>query len=202
MGDGEGGAQAAAPGLEAVVLVLEVAALGLGGGDHRRRPAVEVDIALAGAAALLPAGALVAAGTNSGPGAQVVDAQEHAHVDADLGDQGGRNHPVDAGDLRWERMGRAIRLKPFANALVEPCDVRLDRFEPAQLHRQEEAVMLLEAAVEREDQIGALAAQLASGEIGHRLERGLARDQRPEHRAAGHAENVGSDARQLDVGGL
>ncbi len=62
--------------------------------------------------------------------------------------------------------------------------------------------MLLDAPVERQDQIGAFAAQLAPGEIGHRLGRGLARDQRPEHRAAGHAEDVGSDARQLDVGGL
>ncbi len=66
----------------------------------------------------------------------------------------------------------------------------LDRFEPAQLHRQEEAVMLLETAVEREDQVGALAAKQAPGEIGHRLGRGLARDQRPEHRAAGDAEDV------------
>ena len=62
--------------------------------------------------------------------------------------------------------------------------------------------MLLDPPVERQDQIGALAAQLPSGEIRHRLGRGLALDQRPEHRAAGHAEDVAGDARQLDVGGL
>ncbi len=75
----------------------------------------------------------------------------------------------------------------------------LDRFEPAQLHRQEEAMMLLDPPVERRDQIGALAPQLALGEIRHRLGRGLALDQRPEHRAAGHAEDIAGDARQLDV---
>ena len=32
--------------------------------------------------------------------------------------------------------------------------------------------------------------------------RGLALDQRPEHRAAGYAEDIAGDARQLDVGGL
>ena len=63
-------------------------------------------------------------------------------------------------------------------------------------------MMLLDPPVERQGQIGALAAQLALGEIRHRLGRGLARDQRPEHRPAGHAEDVAGDARQLDVGGL
>src|SRR5271166_3620674 len=73
--DGEGRAHGAAAGLETVEFVFEIAALGPRGGDrgadqHR----AEVDIALSGAAALLPAGALVAAGTDAGPGAQVMDA--------------------------------------------------------------------------------------------------------------------------------
>jgi hypothetical protein len=50
---------------------------------------------------------------------------------------------------------RAIGLEPLGNAQIERVDVRLDRFEPAQLHRQEEAVMLLEAPAERLDQIAA-----------------------------------------------
>ncbi len=103
-------------------------------------------------------------------------------------------------DFEWPLS--AIGLEPLADAQVERCDVRLDRFEPAQLHRQEEAVMLLDPPVKRQNQIGALAAQLAFGESGHRLGRGLAFDQRPEHRATGYAEDVAHDARQLDVGGL
>ena len=132
----------------------------------------------------------------------MIDAQEYAHVDADFRDQHGGNHPVDAGNLHQECVRRGIGLEPLANAQVERCDVRLDRLEPAQLHRQEEAVMLLNAPVERQDQIAALVAQPAPGEIGHRLGRGLARNQLPEHRAAGDAENVRSDARQLGDGGL
>src|SRR5208283_1945236 len=169
--DGERCAQGAAAGLEAVELVLEIAALGSGRGDRgANQDGAEVDVTLAGPAALLPASALVIAGTDARPGRQMIDAKKYAHIDADLGDQHGRNQPVDARNLHQECVLRAIGLEPLANAPVERCDVRLDRFEPAQLHRQEEAVVLL--------------------------------DQRPEHRAAGHAENVGSDARQLDVGGL
>ena len=84
----------------------------------------------------------------------MIDAQEYTHVDADLGDQHGRNHPVDAWNLHQERVRCAIGLEPLANAQVDRCDVGLDGFEPAQLHGQEEAVMLLEAPVERQDQIG------------------------------------------------
>src|SRR3974390_2568769 len=63
-------------------------------------------------------------------------------------------------------------------------------------------MMLLDPPVERQNQIRALPPQLAPGEMGHRLGRGPTLDQAPQHRAAGYAENVGSDARQLDVGGL
>src|SRR5271157_2048465 len=201
--DGERRAQGAAAGLEAMEFIFEIAAFGSCGGDGGAdQDGAEVDVALPGPAALLPARTLMTAGTDAGPGRQVIDAQEYAHVDADLGDQHGRNQPVDTGNLHQERVLHAIGLKPLADAQVERCDVRLDRFEPAQLHRQEEAVMLLDPPVERQDQIGALAAQLALGEIRHRLGRGLALDQRPEHRAAGHAEDIAGDARQLDVGGL
>ena len=61
-------------------------------------------------------------------------------------------------------------------------------------------MMLLHSALERQDEIGALATQLAPGEIRDRLDRRPALDQRPEHRAAGHAEDVAQYARQLDVG--
>lgn len=116
-----------------------------------------MDIALASAPALLLAGALTIAGTHAGPCGEMVDAEEDTHLDADLGDQHGRNQPVDARNLHQECVLRAIGFKPLANALVECCDVRLDRFEPAQLHGQEEAVMLLDPPVERQDQIGVVA---------------------------------------------
>ena len=46
------------------------------------------------------------------------------------------------------------------NAQVKRGYVLLGRFEPAQLHRQEEPVVLVHLAVERQHQLGALAAQL------------------------------------------
>ena len=61
-------------------------------------------------------------------------------------------------------------------------------------------MMLLHSPLERQDEIGALAAQLSFGEIGHLFNRGSALDQRLEHRPAGHAEDVAQHARQLDVG--
>ena len=67
VGDGEGGAQAAPAGLEAMEFVLEVAPLGSRrrhrGADQDR---AEVDVAFARPAALLPAGALVGAGADAG----------------------------------------------------------------------------------------------------------------------------------------
>jgi hypothetical protein len=154
----------------------------------------------------LPALSLVA-GTDARPSRERVDADEDAHVDADLGDQHGRDHPVDAGNLHQERVRRGNKARA-----ARRCAGRAPRCPPrslraggscmARVHGQEEAVMLLDALVERQDQIGALAAQLAPGEIGYCFGRGLARDHRPKHRAAGDAEDVGSNARQLDVGGL
>ena len=70
-------AQGAAAGLEAVELVLEIAALG-----SRRgycgidQDGEEVDVALPGPAALLPARTLMTAGTDAGPGRQVIDSLE------------------------------------------------------------------------------------------------------------------------------
>ena len=97
-------------------------------------------------------------------------------------------------------MRRLVRFEPFVNPQVESCDVLLDRFEPAQLGGQEEPMMLLHSPLERQDELGALATQLALGEIRHCLDRRLTLDQGPKHRPAGHAEDVAHYARQLDVG--
>src|SRR3954447_22067337 len=85
--NGQGGTQRAAPGLEAVELVPQIAALGSrggnGGADQDR---AQMHVALAGPPALLFAGALVTAGANPGPGGQVVDAKKDTHVGAHFGD--------------------------------------------------------------------------------------------------------------------
>src|SRR5208283_3579981 len=88
--DGGSRAHGAAARLEAVELVLEVAALGpRGGNGGADEHGAQMDIALAGAPALLLAGALMVAGTHAGPCGEMVDAEEDAHIDTDLGDQDG-----------------------------------------------------------------------------------------------------------------
>ena len=74
--------------------------------------------------------------------------------------------------------GVPIGLEPFANAQVEPCDVRLDRFEPAQLHPSGGSGDAPRGGRRAPGSDRALTAQSASGETGHRLGRGLARDRR------------------------
>ena len=63
-----------------------------------------MDIALAGAPVLLLAGALVVAGTDACPCGEMLDAEEDAHVDADLGDQDGGDDPIDARNLHQQRV--------------------------------------------------------------------------------------------------
>ena len=203
VGDGERGAQCAATGLEAVELVLEIAALGSGRGDGGAdQDGAQMDIALPGPAALVLAGALVIAGADAGPGGQMVDAEEHAHVDADLGDQDGGDHPVDPWDLHEQGMGDTIGFELDGDAFVKGRNILLGGFEAAQLRGQQEAVVLLHPSFERQNQIGPLAAQLPLGQIRHRFGRGGSSDQSLEHGASRDAEHVAGDAGQLDVGCL
>src|SRR3954453_15190307 len=97
--NGQGGPQRAATGLEAVELVPQIAAFGPrrgnGGTDQDR---AQMHVALAGTPDLLLARALVAAGTNAGPGSKVMDAEEDAHVRADFGDDDRADQPIDPGN--------------------------------------------------------------------------------------------------------
>src|SRR5208337_3823912 len=69
-------------------LSLEIAALGSRRGDRGAdEHGAQMDIALAGAPALLLAGALMVAGRHAGPCGEMVDAEEDAHIDTDLGDE-------------------------------------------------------------------------------------------------------------------
>jgi len=67
------------------------------------------------------------------------------------------------------------------------------RFEPAELHAQQEAVVLLDLALECQHQVVMLAAQPPLGEVSHLFGCGVALDQSLEHGSAGHAEDVGGD---------
>src|SRR3954469_19529723 len=201
--NGQGGTQRAATGLEAMELVPQIAAFGArrgnGGADQ---DCAQMHVALTGTPALLLACALIAAGANAGPGGKVVDAEEDAHVGADFGDDDRGDQPIDPGDGHQQGHFGAIGQQSFADPRVEGSNIRFDRRDAAKLHREQEAVMLFDAAGEGLNQLGALAAQLASGEGRDLLGRAAAGDKRPQHGAAGDAEDVAHHARQLDVGRL
>ena len=74
----------------------------------------------------------------------MVRTDEHAHIDTDLGNENRGDHPVDAGDLHQESMLCAVWLEPLRDARGERLDVVLGCFEPVQLDRWQEAMMLLE----------------------------------------------------------
>jgi len=63
----------------------------------------------------------VVAGTEARPGCQVMDAEEHAHVHADLGNQDRGNDPIDARYL----YGRNAKLVFSAILQVDAGDVGL-----------------------------------------------------------------------------
>src|SRR3954465_2914917 len=97
--NGQGGTQRAATGLEAVELVPQIAAFGARRGNSGTdQDRAQMHVALAGTPALLLARALIAAGANAGPGGKVVDAEEDAHVRADLGDDDRADQPINPGN--------------------------------------------------------------------------------------------------------
>ncbi len=87
---------------------------------------------------------------------------------------------------------RALRMTTTLAGSVPAFEVRLDEFVAATFSTKMSPSLTTRRAC------GAT----GPWRIGHRLDRSLAIDQRPEHRAVGHAEEVAGDARQLDVGGL
>src|SRR4051794_40609015 len=177
--NGQGGTQRATPGLEAVKLVPQIAAFGARRGNSGTdQDRAQMHVALAGPPALLLARALVAAGANAGPGGEVVDAAEDAHVGADFGDDDRADQPIDPGNSHQQGHLGAIGQQAFGDPRVEGGNICFDRLDAAELHREQETVMLFDATGEGLDQRGALAAQLASGKVSYLLGSGAAGDKR------------------------
>jgi hypothetical protein len=122
-------------GAETVVLVTVVAALGPDRGrGGREQGGLEEQVAFARRRPLRLAGALEAA--RRGPGRQAPGGGERAHVDADLGEDGGRRHPFHARDLHQQPVLSTERLEVVLDPGVERLEVVLDRFQAAQGRRQ------------------------------------------------------------------
>src|SRR3954453_9206443 len=136
--NGQGGTQRAATGLEAMELVPQIAAFGpRRGNGGTDQDCAQMHVALAGTPALLLARALIAAGANAGPGSKVVDAEEDAHVRADFGDDDRADQPIDPGDGRQQGHFGAIGQQSFADPRVEGSNIRFDRLDAAELHREQ-----------------------------------------------------------------
>src|SRR5579875_2942616 len=141
--DGADGAAVPELGLLATVEGLEVAAVGADRGERRVLERVVEPLApFTGPAGATLAGGLVVAGTLPGPGRQVAGRREHAHIEADLGDDVFGGAPLDAragtqqlnrrgerGELLLDRVGDALYL------LLEEVDVREDGVDQQRVQR-------------------------------------------------------------------
>src|SRR3954447_9459293 len=154
---------------QAVILVTIVAAFGphrsRGSGEQHR---LQEHVAPAHGRSLRLAGALVIAGCDTSPGRQAASRGEHAHVGADLSQDGGRGRPVHARDLHQEPMLGAKRLELRFDVGVERCDVVVDRLQGAQLHREQKALMLAQVPLQRGLERGLLTPHPTPRETGDR----------------------------------
>jgi hypothetical protein len=114
-----------------------------------------MDVALPSPRAHPLAGAFVVPGTDPGPRRRVLRAGKDAHVGPQLRhDHGG--HAADPGDLLQDLPLRAAGLQGLVDPRVEAGDISIGTVQPAQLHLQQEAMVLVEPALERLFQVGAL----------------------------------------------
>ena len=88
----------------------------------------------------------------------MIGAEEHRHVDANFGDQDGGDQPIDAGDLHQQDVLDTIGLQLLRDPPVEGRNILLSCVEPAQLHREQETVVLFHPTIKCQNQLGVLAA--------------------------------------------
>ena len=112
---------------------------------------------------------------------------EHAHVDAELRDQGRRHDSGHPGDLLQSRVLGEERSHLLVDTGVERVEVLGEEVEAAQLQLEQEAVVVAERALEGIGQVGELETQLSLGQIGNLLGSRLTLRQGTEHEHPGHS---------------
>jgi len=160
-------------GSESVELVPEVAAL-LSGRCHRRlnQSGPQVHVALPGAGLLPFPRALIVAGTDSGPRGRMLGAPEDPHVGPQLGHDDGGHDPADPGDLLQELALLPVGAKGFIDAGVQNGEIAVGLVQPPKLQAQQEAMVLLGAALQRLLQVADSLAQNPSRQGRHLRRRG------------------------------
>src|SRR6266511_2859988 len=162
----------------------------------------EPGTALPGPAGAAFAGRLVVARTHPGPRREVAGRGEAGHVSADLGEERLGGPAADARD-RHEPPDRLIeRAQADLDLGAHIRDVPIELIEPTEHRREDEPLVRADAPRQSLFEGGSLAAHPSPGEPGEGGRIGLALDERPEDRQAGHASDVGGDRGELDVGAL
>ena len=161
-----------------------------------------MDVAASSTASLLLARTLVVARTDTGPGDETVDVLEDGHVRSDLCDERRGHTPADARDGHQTRVKVSVRLKLRLDSCVQDRQLRLHVVETPELHLEQEAVVLLDTALERELELSELGAQAPLRERSHLGGRHGALDQGVEHAPTRDAKHVTGDRSELDVRGL
>jgi hypothetical protein len=222
--DGDEGLELAAALHDPPVALAEEGVSFSRGGRGLAEGALEVGIAPARLAGAVLRPGLDGAGRQPRPGCQVPGRREDGHVQADLGDDDLRGVPRDAGDavqavdrrqhgriaagagagtgrpVGVHAAGGGDRGDQRLNAGGEGVDLHGEGVVLAEQDPGQLGVMGVEPAGQGLHQRGVLDSHPAPGQAGQYLRVALSGDQRPDHRPAGLAHDVGGHRRQLDQG--
>jgi hypothetical protein len=127
---------------------------------------------------------------------------EAGHVDADLGDQLGGGHGVDAGDVSEPGRRFGERADHLLDAGIKGGDLGADPVGVVEHHAQDRRVVVGEEPAQRLfEPLGVLACP-ALGQLRQRSRIALSGDQRVHHRPPGDAVQFREHRRDLDLGVL
>src|SRR5712691_506016 len=188
---------------EAAVLGLKVAAAlpsrGLGRlGERSAQPAIGVSCTTRAALA----GALVVAGTDTSPGAEMIHRWETAHLRPDLRKNILRRSTADAG-MAVEALDHLFKRGQAPGHLrIENCHLSFKEIELAQQGLKQHALVITHEAAQGESELSPFGAQRTLGKIGEGERVGVALNQRLEDRSSCCSRDIARHGAELDVGAL
>jgi hypothetical protein len=135
-------------------------------------------------------GGLVVAGAHPGPGGELLVGREHAHVNADLGDDHLGGAPLNSGDRAQQLNGLLERGDLLPDRLGQTGDLPVQEVDVLEDRADPHGVQVIKAPLQRLLQSGDLGAHPAAGELGEDLRVPGAVHERIEHRPTRLPENV------------
>ena len=125
-----------------------------------------------------------------GPAGELFVGREHAHVDADLGDDHLGGAPLNAGDRAQEFNGLLERGDLLPDRLSQRRDLPIKKIDVLEDRADPHGVEMVKAALQRLLERRDLGAQPAARELGENLRIPRPVHERVEHRPPGRAEDV------------